>query len=71
MRRYIRALVLCMVFAVFSGLFVYSKLFYSDVSVASGAKRLVSPPQDPGAGGEEEDGAATGAEQRNPHRANR
>uniref|UniRef100_A0A3P9LDI8 Glucoside xylosyltransferase 1 n=1 Tax=Oryzias latipes TaxID=8090 RepID=A0A3P9LDI8_ORYLA len=69
MRRYIRALVLCMVFAVFSGLFVYSKLFYSDVSVASGAKRLVSPPRDPG--GEEEDGAATGAEQRNPHRANR
>ncbi|KAG7240726.1 hypothetical protein INR49_026615, partial [Caranx melampygus] len=31
MRRYIRALMLCTVFAVFSGLYVYSKLFYSDV----------------------------------------
>ncbi|KAF6732572.1 Glucoside xylosyltransferase 1 [Oryzias melastigma] len=67
MRRYIRALVLCMVFAVFSGLFVYSKLLYSDVSVASGAKRVFSPPRDPGGG----QGAASETGDRNPHRANR
>ncbi|KAL0967184.1 hypothetical protein UPYG_G00248840 [Umbra pygmaea] len=32
MRRYIRALLLCTVFAVCSALYVYSKLFYSDLS---------------------------------------
>lgn len=31
MRCYIRALLLCMVFAVFSGLYVYNKLLYSDL----------------------------------------
>ncbi|CAG12104.1 unnamed protein product [Tetraodon nigroviridis] len=31
MRRYIRALLLCTVFAVFSGLYVYNKLRYSDL----------------------------------------
>ncbi|XP_029681632.1 glucoside xylosyltransferase 1 isoform X1 [Takifugu rubripes] len=31
MRRYIRALLLCTVFAVFSGLYVYNKLLYSDL----------------------------------------
>ncbi|KAM8907940.1 glucoside xylosyltransferase 1-like [Spinachia spinachia] len=41
MRRYIRALVLCTVFAVFSGLYVYSKLFY-------GPKRVFIPPRVPG-----------------------
>ncbi|XP_076010095.1 glucoside xylosyltransferase 1-like isoform X2 [Genypterus blacodes] len=54
MRRYIRALMLCAVFAVFSGLYVYSKLFYTDVSVGgggggAGAKRLFNPPRMPGA----------------------
>uniref|UniRef100_A0AAZ3RTX5 Glucoside xylosyltransferase 1 n=1 Tax=Oncorhynchus tshawytscha TaxID=74940 RepID=A0AAZ3RTX5_ONCTS len=33
MRRYIRAFLACMLFAVFSALYVYSKLFYSDLSV--------------------------------------
>ncbi|CDR17923.1 unnamed protein product [Oncorhynchus mykiss] len=32
MRRYIRAFLVCMLFAVFSALYVYSKLFYSDLS---------------------------------------
>ena len=31
MRRYIRALLLCMVFVVFSGLYIYNKLLYSDL----------------------------------------
>lgn len=31
MRRYIRALLLCTVFAMFSGLYVYNKLLYSDL----------------------------------------
>lgn len=31
MRRYIRALLLCTVFAVFSALYVYNKLLYSDL----------------------------------------
>lgn len=31
MRRYIRALLLCTVFAVFSGLYVYNKVIYSDL----------------------------------------
>uniref|UniRef100_A0A4W6D6U6 Glucoside xylosyltransferase 1 n=1 Tax=Lates calcarifer TaxID=8187 RepID=A0A4W6D6U6_LATCA len=51
MRRYIRALALCTVFAVFSGLYVYSKLFYADVSVGgNGPKRVFIPPRVPGAG---------------------
>ncbi|XP_010893425.2 glucoside xylosyltransferase 1 isoform X2 [Esox lucius] len=41
MRRYIRALILCMVFAVFSALYVYSKLFYADLSVGGGGGRNV------------------------------
>lgn len=36
MRRYIRAFLVCMLFAVFSALYVYSKLFYSDLSVGGG-----------------------------------
>ncbi|XP_040031428.1 glucoside xylosyltransferase 1 [Gasterosteus aculeatus] len=49
MRRYIRALVLCTVFAVFSGLYVYSKLFYADVSLGgNGPKRGFIPPRVPG-----------------------
>ncbi|KAM8740088.1 glucoside xylosyltransferase 1 isoform 2-T2 [Acanthopagrus schlegelii] len=49
MRRYIRALLLCTVFAVFSGLFVYSKLVYSDAPVGgNGPKRGLSPPRVPG-----------------------
>ncbi|XP_029969313.1 glucoside xylosyltransferase 1 [Salarias fasciatus] len=64
MRRYIRALMLCAVFAVCSGLFVYSKLFYSDVSPGGpGAKRGFFPPGAPGAGR----GAADQAGPRNPH----
>ncbi|KAM9327587.1 glucoside xylosyltransferase 1-like isoform 1-T1 [Pholidichthys leucotaenia] len=55
MRRYIRALLLCAVFAVFSGLFVYSRLFDSDGSV--GVKRL------------DMSGAKTGPQ--NAHRSNR
>uniref|UniRef100_A0A3Q4G0M5 Glucoside xylosyltransferase 1 n=1 Tax=Neolamprologus brichardi TaxID=32507 RepID=A0A3Q4G0M5_NEOBR len=44
MRRYMRALMLCMVFAVFSGLYVYSRLFYSDVSARrNGAKKTLIP----------------------------
>ncbi|XP_025755484.1 glucoside xylosyltransferase 1 isoform X2 [Oreochromis niloticus] len=44
MRRYMRALMLCMVFAVFSGLYVYSRLFYSDVSAGrNGAKKILIP----------------------------
>lgn len=31
MRRYIRALLLCTVFAMFSGLYVYNKVLYSDL----------------------------------------
>uniref|UniRef100_A0A3B4XVI7 Glucoside xylosyltransferase 1 n=1 Tax=Seriola lalandi dorsalis TaxID=1841481 RepID=A0A3B4XVI7_SERLL len=50
MRRYIRALMLCMVFAVFSGLYVYSKLFYSDAPVGgNGPKRSFIPPRVTGA----------------------
>ncbi|XP_013872425.1 glucoside xylosyltransferase 1 [Austrofundulus limnaeus] len=47
MRRYIRALLLCTVFAVFSGLYVYSKLFYSDGS--AGGRRVFIPPRNAGA----------------------
>lgn len=65
MRRYIRALILCTVFAVFSGLYVYSKLFYSDVPV--GAKRVFISPRDPGVRRETAD--KTGPQ--NPHRHNR
>lgn len=44
MRRYMRALMLCMVFAVFSGLYVYSRLFYSDVAARrNGAKKILIP----------------------------
>uniref|UniRef100_A0A3Q3FDY9 Glucoside xylosyltransferase 1 n=1 Tax=Labrus bergylta TaxID=56723 RepID=A0A3Q3FDY9_9LABR len=46
MRRYIRALLLCMVFAVFSGLYVYSRLLYSDVPVGgNGPKKVFIPPR--------------------------
>nr|XP_020506066.1 glucoside xylosyltransferase 1-like isoform X1 [Labrus bergylta] len=49
MRRYIRALLLCMVFAVFSGLYVYSRLLYSDVPVGgNGPKKVFIPPRVPG-----------------------
>ncbi|KAM3859083.1 glucoside xylosyltransferase 1-like [Diretmus argenteus] len=50
MRRYIRALLLCAVFAVFSGLYVYSKLFYSDVSVGGtgGRSKVFIPVKAPG-----------------------
>uniref|UniRef100_A0A146PSU4 Glucoside xylosyltransferase 1 n=1 Tax=Fundulus heteroclitus TaxID=8078 RepID=A0A146PSU4_FUNHE len=44
MRRYMRALLLCTVFAVFSGLYVYSKVFRADVSVGgNGARRAFIP----------------------------
>uniref|UniRef100_A0A1A8R526 Glucoside xylosyltransferase 1 n=1 Tax=Nothobranchius rachovii TaxID=451742 RepID=A0A1A8R526_9TELE len=45
MRRYVRALLLCTVFAVFSGLYVYSKLLYSDVSVGGNGARVFIPPR--------------------------
>uniref|UniRef100_A0A1A8EIX4 Glucoside xylosyltransferase 1 n=2 Tax=Nothobranchius korthausae TaxID=1143690 RepID=A0A1A8EIX4_9TELE len=48
MRRYVRALLLCTVFAVFSGLYVYSKLLNSDVSVGGNGARVFSPPRDAG-----------------------
>ncbi|XP_054656338.1 glucoside xylosyltransferase 1 isoform X3 [Dunckerocampus dactyliophorus] len=48
MRRYIRALLMCTVFAVFSGLYVYSKLFETDLSEENGAKRIYVPPRVPG-----------------------
>ncbi|CAG5927642.1 unnamed protein product [Menidia menidia] len=69
MRRYIRALILCMVFAVFSGLYVYNKPFYSDVSVGgNGAKRGPVPPRDPGA---RRGAAARNGDQNPPHWDNR
>lgn len=50
MRRYLRALTLCAVFAVFSGLYVYNKLFDSDMSVGrNGARRIFIPPRVSGA----------------------
>ncbi|AWO98003.1 putative glucoside xylosyltransferase 1 [Scophthalmus maximus] len=50
MRRYSRALTLCTLFAVFSGLYVYNKLLYSDVSAAgSGPRRALVPARAPGA----------------------
>ncbi|XP_054595620.1 glucoside xylosyltransferase 1 [Nothobranchius furzeri] len=48
MRRYVRALLLCTVFAVFSGLYVYSKLLYSDVSVGGNGARVFIPPRGAG-----------------------
>ncbi|KAJ4924520.1 hypothetical protein JOQ06_003476 [Pogonophryne albipinna] len=48
MRRYIRALMLCTVFAVFSGVYVYSKLFYSDLSLGGNGPRGFIPPRVPG-----------------------
>ncbi|XP_056133657.1 glucoside xylosyltransferase 1 [Lampris incognitus] len=46
MRHYIRALLLCTVFAVLSGLYGYNKLFYSDVSVGGkGARKSLLPPR--------------------------
>ncbi|KAM6895911.1 glucoside xylosyltransferase 1-like [Xenentodon cancila] len=62
MRRYIRALILCIVFAVFSGLYMYSKLFYSD-----GVKRVVVPARDPGV----RRGASNKTGAPNPHRYQR
>ncbi|KAK7913627.1 hypothetical protein WMY93_013838 [Mugilogobius chulae] len=50
MRRYLRALLLCMVFAVFSGFYFYSKLCYSDtLDGGVGTKRIFVPQRDPGA----------------------
>ncbi|KAF3859571.1 hypothetical protein F7725_021970 [Dissostichus mawsoni] len=48
MRRYIRALMLCTVFAVFSGVYVYSKLFYSDLSLGGNGPRGFIPQRVPG-----------------------
>ncbi|XP_041819982.1 glucoside xylosyltransferase 1 [Chelmon rostratus] len=68
MRRYIRALMLCTVFAVFSGLYVYSKLLYSDVPVGgNGPKRVFIPPRVPGG----RRGAADKSGPRSPHWYNR
>lgn len=65
MRRYIRALLLCTVFAVFSGLFVYNKLFYSDFAVGgNGPKRVFIPPRVPG-------GRRGSADPKNPRPQNR
>ncbi|XP_038163424.1 glucoside xylosyltransferase 1 [Cyprinodon tularosa] len=47
MRRYMRALLLCTVFAVFSGLYAYSKVFHTDGR--SGARRAFIPQRDTGA----------------------
>ncbi|XP_032361587.1 glucoside xylosyltransferase 1 [Etheostoma spectabile] len=68
MRRYIRALILCTVFAMFSGLYVYSKLFYSDVSVGgNGPRRVFIPPIVPGG----RRGAADKTGPQSPHWYNR
>ncbi|XP_037099320.1 glucoside xylosyltransferase 1 [Syngnathus acus] len=49
MRRYIRALLLCTVFAVFSGFYIYSALFHADVSAGqNGPKRIYVPARVPG-----------------------
>ncbi|XP_061922543.1 glucoside xylosyltransferase 1 isoform X2 [Entelurus aequoreus] len=49
MRRYIRALLMCTVFAVFSALYVYSKLFETDLSPGKNeARRIYVPPRIPG-----------------------
>lgn len=49
MRRYIRALLLCTVFAVFSGFYVYSKLLLSEVPVGgNGPKTASLTPRVPG-----------------------
>ncbi|XP_027899771.1 glucoside xylosyltransferase 1 isoform X1 [Xiphophorus couchianus] len=68
MRRYIRALLLCTVFAVFSGLYVYSKLFNTDVSAGGhGARRAFIPQR--GTGGRR--GSAVRAGPQKPHWYNR
>ncbi|MED6245042.1 Glucoside xylosyltransferase 1 [Ataeniobius toweri] len=68
MRRYIRALLLCTVFAVLSGLYVYSKVFYSDVSVRwNGARRAFIPQRGTGA----RRGSAVRAGPQKPHWYNR
>ncbi|KAF3705051.1 Glucoside xylosyltransferase 1 [Channa argus] len=68
MRRYIRALILCTVFAVFSGLYVYSKLLYSDGSLReNGPKRVFIPPRGHGV----RRGAADRTGPQNPHWYNR
>lgn len=66
MRRYSRALLLCTVFAVCSGLYVYNKLLYSDVSlVGNNGPRRAS-----GAAAERR-GAAENSGPRNIHWYNR
>ncbi|XP_037552084.1 glucoside xylosyltransferase 1 [Nematolebias whitei] len=67
MRRYMRALLLCTVFAVFSGLYVYSKLFYSEVG-GSGAKRVYIPRRNTGARRGSEDKTVPPNPHRYPHR---
>ncbi|XP_072311002.1 glucoside xylosyltransferase 1-like [Eucyclogobius newberryi] len=64
MRRYLRALLLCMVFAVFSGFYFYSKLFYSDtLGGGVGTKRrvVVLPREEEEAGAARATGARRGA----------
>lgn len=58
---------LCTVFAVFSGLYVYSKLFDSDGNGGNGAKRIFIPPRAPGA----RRGAADKTGPQSPHWYNR
>ncbi|XP_019738627.1 glucoside xylosyltransferase 1 isoform X2 [Hippocampus comes] len=68
MRRYIRALLMCTVFAVFSGLYVYSALFDADVSAgANGVKTIYVPPKVPRPGQEDPDEAGP----QSSHRHNR
>lgn len=68
MRRYIRALLVCTVFAVFSALYVYSKLFNIDLSVgAMGARKTFIPRRS--AGSLQVPAEKTGPE--NPHWSNR